>query len=414
MSTEYTNPLSITSQFSFCGLPFRLDTYSGCAFNCTYCFARLRGGKKFDKTLLPADPHAIIKRFQTSLSDDRHATGIISEVIRRRMPVHFGGMSDPFQPAENTMKVSLKVLEYLCAVQYPTVISTKSTLLSTEPYLSLLRSNRNILVQFSMSSTSDPKAAISEPFAFPPSDILRTIEVLSRASILTTIRWQPFIPNLSEHPEEFVSRLSGLGIKHIGIEHLKLPLEQNSYLWRRLSDNLDFDITTFYKGNGASVQGRELVLPAAFKIRAILQLRTALEKHDITLGVADNELQYLSDNECCCSGIDRFPVFANWNKFQIAYAVKRSGFSEIRFDLIAGEWEPLGSIDQFLNSRSRINKEFRHNTARDYLLARWDDLDSDFNPTRFYGVDYRGKKDDAGMKIFEWDRAMIDPILSPA
>lgn len=30
----YNNPLSITSQFSFCGLPFRLDTYAGCSIGC--------------------------------------------------------------------------------------------------------------------------------------------------------------------------------------------------------------------------------------------------------------------------------------------------------------------------------------------------------------------------------------------
>jgi DNA repair photolyase len=41
---HYTTPLSLTSQFFFCGLPLRLDSYRGCAFQCSFCYARYRGG----------------------------------------------------------------------------------------------------------------------------------------------------------------------------------------------------------------------------------------------------------------------------------------------------------------------------------------------------------------------------------
>ncbi len=35
----YGSPLSMTSQFYFCPIPFRMDTYSGCYHDCLYCFA---------------------------------------------------------------------------------------------------------------------------------------------------------------------------------------------------------------------------------------------------------------------------------------------------------------------------------------------------------------------------------------
>lgn len=41
---KYSTPFGLIGQFSFCGLPLRLDTYAGCGLSCTYCFARLRGG----------------------------------------------------------------------------------------------------------------------------------------------------------------------------------------------------------------------------------------------------------------------------------------------------------------------------------------------------------------------------------
>jgi DNA repair photolyase len=37
---EYSYPLYVNMQFFFCGVPFRLDTYSGCSHACRYCFAR--------------------------------------------------------------------------------------------------------------------------------------------------------------------------------------------------------------------------------------------------------------------------------------------------------------------------------------------------------------------------------------
>lgn len=62
-SKEYTNSLSLTSQFSFCGLPFRLDTYSGCSFSCAYCFARIRGGNIETKKIKQSDSKSIIINF---------------------------------------------------------------------------------------------------------------------------------------------------------------------------------------------------------------------------------------------------------------------------------------------------------------------------------------------------------------
>lgn len=91
MPPSYYNSLSITSQFSFCGLPFRLDTYSGCAFNCTFCFARLRGGKVATNKVRFTNPEWIITTFKNALKNPDQS-GLISQYIRRKMPLHFGGI----------------------------------------------------------------------------------------------------------------------------------------------------------------------------------------------------------------------------------------------------------------------------------------------------------------------------------
>lgn len=321
------------------------------------------------------------------------------------MPIHFGGMSDPFQPIEKEMKISLKVLKYLCEIKYPIVISTRSDLLAENNYLSILKSNPFVVIQFSFSSSKDEISNISEPFAIKPSKVFKTIEKLSTEGIKTTVRWQPYIPNVSESPADFISSISSLGIKHLALEHLKLPVERDSDLWLRLSKKLDFDIYKYYQSKKSSLDGREFILPPDYKLRRAMEVKMEVNRRNITFGAADNEIQYLSDNDCCCSGVDQFEGFENWNKFQIGYAVKRSNFQEITFDSIRSEWFPVGAIDKHLNSKSRIPKcSENHNGFLDYVKNRWQNLDSNFNPSQFYNVEYSGREDKNNMKIYTWKK----------
>jgi DNA repair photolyase len=61
-NSSYSTPLSLTSQFPFCGLPLRLDTYLGCTFGCIYCSSKDRGGNYKYVVSKPANP-AFINNF---------------------------------------------------------------------------------------------------------------------------------------------------------------------------------------------------------------------------------------------------------------------------------------------------------------------------------------------------------------
>src|SRR4051812_23386023 len=122
MAGRFTTPLSITSQFGFCGLPLRLDSYAGCSFQCTYCFARARGGNTPSDFVRAADPGAVRRVFERSLTGGGSRVGFIGQFLRQRVPVHFGGMSDPFQKAELKHRVSAQILEIFRTHKYPLVI----------------------------------------------------------------------------------------------------------------------------------------------------------------------------------------------------------------------------------------------------------------------------------------------------
>ncbi len=415
MPERYTTPLSLTSQFFFCGLPLRLDSYRGCAFQCSFCYARYRGGNTPDASVAPADPDTLQRTFDGALRDENAPPpGMIGQFLRRRVPIHFGGMSDPFQGIEKRFQVTRRFLETLRTYQYPTVISTRSTLAATEPYLSLLREMKAVVVQFSFTSTVHRISRRFEPHSPRPAELLKTMEILAANGIPVTCRWQPYIPKIAEPPRRFVRRVAGAGARHVAIEHLKLPMETGHRLWPRLLAGSGRNLRNDYRDAGAKRDGREFVLPPEVKLPTILEVREAAREARLSLGVADNEFQYLSDTACCCSGVDRFPGFEGWFKHQIAHAVRRRRGQRIVYGAIAGYWTPAGSVDRWLNSHSRSGRlGVSGGTLRDHIRFRWNDLESPFSPASFYGVVPTEELTPDGFRVFEWrEEAVTSPEVS--
>ena len=121
MVANYDYALSISSQISHCSLPLRLDSYSKCSFRCSYCFAKNRGGNHPPigiKTINIKNLENIFLR----LKEDFRKKSIISQFLERKVPLHFGGMSDPFMPYELIKKKTFETMKILSNFQYPTII----------------------------------------------------------------------------------------------------------------------------------------------------------------------------------------------------------------------------------------------------------------------------------------------------
>jgi DNA repair photolyase len=334
-----------------------------------------------------------------SIKKQRFENGIVAQFLRRRVPIHFGGMSDPFQPAERRWRVTQAALKILAEYNYPTVISTRGEMVAEPEYLALLRDVGRVVVQFSFSTTRDDVAARIEPYATRPSVLLRVMEKLNHASIHTTCRWQPYIPGISEAPEEFVSVLVRTGTRHISMEHLKLPVERRPATLRVLNHAAGTDFWEAYRRSGAYRDGRELVLPCERKAAIVREARTIVHRFGLSFGAADNEFQHLSDFDCCCSGVDQFEGFHNWFRHQIGYAIKKSKGRNIRYKSIEHEWCPTGAINRYLNSKSRLVDSAA--TIKDLIRERWNDVKHPTGPAAFYGVRPTDRRDPSGMVVYE-------------
>ena len=407
---QYSAPFSITSQFAFCGLPLRLDTYRGCAFRCSYCFARYRGGNAPSDAVRPADAKHIERIFDLAI--EGRSESVTAQFIRRRVPIHFGGMSDPLQPAEEHHRVTAAVLKTLVRYGYPTVLSTRGKLAAKSPYVELLKDVGHIVVQFSLSSTRDSTAKRIEPHSTLPSVLLKTMETLSNLNITVMCRWQPYIPNVSETPAEFIPRVAAAGCRHVLFEHLKLPLERSNDLWQEFTAGAQTDLLSYYRSSGARRDGRELILPPERKLATILSARSYVHSYQMTFGAADNEFQYLSDTACCCSGVDQFAGFEQWFRHQIGNGVRQSRGKVVQYELIAKEWTPTGSIDRFLNSRSRISSRHENaGTMEDHIRFRWNRANAPGRPMSFFGVISDSSSCSSTTdRIYTWDKKVVDQM----
>lgn len=128
------------TQVILCNLPVRFDTYKGCSHGCKYCFAQ----KKQNISKIQRDE--TVEALRSFVEGKR---GRETAWCDWNIPIHWGGMSDPFQPIEKNIRASYECLKLLAETKYPFVVSTKGRLVADPEYLELLE-KCNCVVQVSI------------------------------------------------------------------------------------------------------------------------------------------------------------------------------------------------------------------------------------------------------------------------
>lgn len=323
----YKYPMALTQQFKHCGNPFRIDTYKGCDFGCKYCFANCRGGK-FDNSFKVSDIDVVRKNFQKAFDNDKATKNITVELLRHRVPLHLGGMSDPFQKREFEYGRTLELLKLTKQYNYPVLISTKTSELPAD-YFEVLDNNIHAF-QISLISLNEEYIRRFEVNTPPPNERLKFINQLKDKRFWVGIRLQPLID--IEEAEDLVKNISDK-VDYITVEHLKIGNDNSNkeYL---------FEISNKTPSDFVSV-GREYEFKTEIKRENIKRLK-AISKCPI--GCGDNDLHEMSDSLNCC-GVDTINEnFNGWIKYNSMYIQKTNDLSK---------WNPQCNCSQCFNSECR-------------------------------------------------------------
>ena len=274
--------LNVSSKYGICGLPIRVDSYKTCSFGCRYCFANGRKIMEFDKTLLIADTASIERRLDRIFGQqDVQTDNFLDQLIAHRITWHFGGMSDPFQPCNQELRVTNDIIDIGNRYGITMLFSTKSNTLHNANVRPDLHT-----FQLSVSNVNDRRDI--EPNVPPISERIDLFRWLKHEGFRVGIRIQPFIPNVSTLDIVKVFE----GADHFIIEGLKvIPQEgeQKDYCFGELGEN----------PKHYTQMGLMNMLPEK-RLQLYQPFIDYFQAHGISYSVSDNDLRWMGNNRCCC------------------------------------------------------------------------------------------------------------------
>lgn len=204
------------------GFSASINPYRGCSHGCIYCFARPAHaylghspGIEFESQIY-FKPEAA-RLLEAEFSNSRY----------RPEPIHIGGDTDVYQPAERKLGITRSVLEVMSRYRHPISIITKSALILRDlDLLGALAEQGLVRAAISVTTLDRKLARAMEPRAATPDKRLQAIEGLASAGVPVSVMFAPVIPGLNDHELEAVlERAADAGATGAGYVMLRLPLE---------------------------------------------------------------------------------------------------------------------------------------------------------------------------------------------
>ena len=274
------NPLNVSSKFAICGLPLRLDTYSQCQHDCTYCFSNHRQIGKKPKNKQPNIQW--LKNKLRKVYDDKNINkeNFLETLLNDRITLHGGTMNDCFQPIEKTQQNTEKIVELLNIYEQHILFSTKTDKTYDVPLTPELHS-------FQL-SISNLKNFMEEKV--PRIDKrIQFYNQLKDKGYKVGIRIQPYIPKITD-VEQILNVFCDAD--HYTIESLKLnphTKEANNEILHEA--NLKRDD---YKQQGL------LTLKPEIRHQQYQNIIPLFEENGYSWSIADNDMHWMGNNLCCC------------------------------------------------------------------------------------------------------------------
>ncbi|MHA2123205.1 MAG: radical SAM protein, partial [Promethearchaeota archaeon] len=174
---------------------YTLNPYSGCAHACIYCDARSQRYYLED-----FDNEVIIKTNFDRKLDLRlkRARTLLPDVIAP------GGVNDAYQPIEEKVENTRKVLKVIAKHQYPINIATKSKLVVRDiDLLKKIADDTWCTVGFSITTTNEELAKFLEPYSSSPLERYEALKTIKREApqVQVGTYFMPIIPFLEDDEE---------------------------------------------------------------------------------------------------------------------------------------------------------------------------------------------------------------------
>jgi DNA repair photolyase len=184
---------------------YTLNPYSGCSFNCVYCYTR---GSKYGEHMVPGlavkinAPEVLVKQLKKRARKKEY--GFIA----------LASATDPYLPIEKELKITREILRIILRFHFPVHVLTRSPLILRD--LDILRKigemavlpveletklYSGVIISFSFSNMDEKLAKIFEPGAPSIQKRLKTMKRCKEEGFMVGAIFMPLLPFLSDSEE---------------------------------------------------------------------------------------------------------------------------------------------------------------------------------------------------------------------
>lgn len=341
MSSLAVNVSSIIS--SLCYSIFRIEPYTTCTYNCTYCYGRWY--RPLNHTI-PKPQYGLVLEFS-------RVARKLSRLRLETIPFRLSTLIEPFQPVEEEYKLSLRILKLALSNNIPLIISTKSTLLMSGEWFKVLTdlaSKGIVLLQITIVTLNEKLRRILEPKAPTVEDRVNAIDIAQSTGIPVVIRYQPLIPGIVEYEVQDVLKLAReLKVKHVILEFLRCTTSE----------------LEFYKGIAYSKEAYSIIWesyspvrsesnivrpPLTYRLKVLNTILKLARNYNVKIALCKEGLfNYDQISDCC--GI----TYLNNTRLRLtlkeAWNMLREGYSYTNYTLLLKHYESKWKYVTSLNAR---------------------------------------------------------------
>ncbi|MBQ8973346.1 MAG: radical SAM protein [Clostridia bacterium] len=207
-----------------------MNVYRGCTHGCIYC-----------------DSRSSCYQFTHSFEDievKQNAPELLERTLRsrqKRTMISTGSMSDPYQPCEQTLRLTRQCLRIIEKYGFGAAVLTKSDrVLEDLPLLRRIHDGAKAVVQISLTCADDSLSRLIEPCVCPTSRRAEVLLEMKRAGIPTVVWMTPILPFLTDTRENvnrildmcFRTKVRGIVCFQMG---LTLRNGSREYYYRQLN-----------------------------------------------------------------------------------------------------------------------------------------------------------------------------------
>ena len=379
-----------------CSMPMSFDTYSRCAYNCLYCFAYFQkshivqgymGGQARS-----VNPEKVKRLFENAALNNTKGVSATDRqffpYIQDRRIMQWGGLADEFDEYERRYGITLELLRYFDAIDYPLSFSTKATWWTQDSrYMELFaKHTHNWHVKISIITADNEKARRMEKGVPSSDERLAAIKRLADIGIHVTLRLRPFIIGLSDDWRELITKAHEAGADSVTTEFFCMESRADEHLKARyaaMSEIVGYDIHKFYLKN--SKQNGYKRLNRAIKAPIIHAMRDYTHSLGMRFHVSDAFCRECNDACNCCGVPPEWGVSQTGNIGNAIIHARDHG--EVRFSDIADSISkyfqfPWLTAAGFNTGTNAARAMFYNTTMEQKLRANWNDFKGGTGPAR--------------------------------